>query len=581
MNTTLEHHPGRVHAADYRDFRARYAPWAPDTRDAVIQDIVVRLVEPTGARGPETDTGTLLMGRLFFPRAVRKALSKERLEYLTLLDDRTIAYLAVKAHRTFGKTTWVCIFCARSLLTREHPFLLFTSSEYKIASRRTEFIRASLTGNAEIREIFGNLKPQRSQKALAAFSEDAFFLTDPSSGLPFAAVSPRGSNQTVNGSIAPLGGDNLQRVTLIINDDGQSRKNIHNGNVRQTYEEWCEDELYQTVETDEQPGSDNRWPSWPAPGRREPWRVIAMDTPKHRLAEIEKYFSNGGWVARAFPAWRRGGDGSYRSAHEIYSDATIQRMAERFRTRPDSWAREFGCMAMADDSGVYARSMFHYCCAAAEVKRRPGCFRFLVVDPSRVGHEKANPTSILAVAVDSSMGGRIILRKNIVACMESTAYYKAIFDLCRETGTVRVYIEETGLAGVLRNAIQTAAGLHGVLDEIEFVWLNSRRHPGVEYGSGEDAVKIARAGAMLPYYRDGLVLHDEAMENGDLEKRLLEWPDCTEWGPTDTLGYIPEILEREGIHMEGADSGLGPIGAEESEEYEAAARFFEGRRWRR
>jgi len=576
MGTALARH-GRVHAGSFKEFREVYAPWVPDTSDQTEQDIFVRLFEPTGARGQEVDTGTLLMGKLFFPRAVRKMMSRQRYKFLKMLDDEGLPFFCSKAHRTFGKTTWAAIYATRAIAMHLRQFLLYTSSEYKIASRRTEFIRSSLTENQEIIALFGNMKPSRAQKSSAAFSEDAFFLISPYTGKAFACVSPRGSNQTVNGSIAPLGGDELARVDLILNDDGQSRKNISNGNVRDTYEEWCEAELYNTVETDEQPEDGKRWAPRPA-GQRTPWRIIEFDTPKHRLALIEKHFDNPAWTHAAFPAAVKGPDGVWRSAHEIYSDAVIQQMVLRHKLRMDSWHREFACLAVASDASLYTKSMFRYCDVKAEMKRRRDCFRFLVVDPSRVGEESANPTSILAVAVDDNPGGGIFLAKHMLGTMESDRYYQATFDMCRELGIGIVYIEETGLAGVLRNAIKTAAAQARVSDQIEFKWLNSRRLPGVDYGTGEDAIKIARGGAMRPYYQTGLVWHDTSMEGGVLEERLLEWPDCSEWGPTDTLGYIPEILEKEEIYLEGYENDLDPI-AMETDEYEAAAKYSLSGAW--
>lgn len=562
-------HLGRVHAHDYNEFRAKYAPWAPDTRDVIEQETLIKLYEPSGARGDAEDTGTLLFGRLFFPRAVRKAMTKPRRLFVMHLDDARIPFLSAKAHRTFSKSTWAKIFAAKELAMRFAPHLLYTSSEYKLAKRSTDWIQSALT-SIDFKTFFGDMRPKRAEAGTASFSEDAFFLMDPNTRVPFALCSPRGSGNAVNGSVAPVRGD-FVRVTHIINDDGQSRKNIHNAFIRQEYEDWLEAELFQTVETDEQPEADNLWP-YPAPGERAPWRVIELDTPKHRLAAIEQHFTQDHWVKLKFPLMTKQADGTYKSAHEIMSDAAVNRLAERLKNKPDYLAREFRCEATSDESKVYTRDMFLPCNAALEYKRRRNLIKFLTVDPSRIGTATANPTSILAWAVDLDRA-QIILHTNLVDRWDPEVYYQKIFELCRLTGTTKVYMEDSGLSGVLHNAIKTAAGLAGVADQIEFAWISSKRHPGVEYGSGEDAIKVARAGAPLPYCRQKAVLFDESIVAGPLVTHLLEYPECSEWGPTDTFGYCPEIMELEEIILESDIEGA-PIDPEQDEEYEAAMAHF-------
>lgn len=570
---------GRIHVHDFQEFRVKYAPWVPDTSDAIVQDTFIKLYEPSGARGLDVDTGTLLFGRLFFPRAVKKLMTGLRRQFVVHLDDVRIPFLTCKAHRTFGKSTWVKIFAASQLAMRKHPHVLYTSSEYKLSKRSTDWIRSALTG-PDFVSLFGDMKPNRGDhKGSASFSEDAFFLMDPKSRVPFALCSPRGSGQTVNGSVAPVNHDFI-RVTLVINDDGQSRKNIHNAFIREEYEAWLEAELFQTVETDEQPGVDNLWP-YPKPGQREPWRVIELDTPKHRLAAVEQHFSQEHWISLKYPAAIRLPDGTYKSAHEIYSDGTVNRMAARFRTKPDHWAREFLCEATSSESTVYRGNMFTHTDPNAVVRTRRGkLFKFLVVDPSRTGHSKANPTSILAVAIDVE-GGKIFFLENVVECMEPEEYYGRMFKMCLEWGIHRIYCEDTGLANVLRQALKTFASMAGLLDQIEFIWLTSRRRPGVEYGTGEEAIKIARAAAPAPLYKIGAIVHAHSMRGGPLEKRLLEWPDCGEWGPTDTAGYVVEIMEDENIVLEGNCLPVTIVDQDEEDDFLDTGDFFSNMRKQR
>jgi len=563
----------RLGVHDFQEFRETYAPWMPDTKDPREQEYLVRLWEPTGARGLDDPIGcgTLLFGKLFFPKATRKLMSRQRIELLVALDNQDIAFINSLAHRTFGKTTWMMIFAARQIVMRFSRFMLYTSSEYKIASRRTEAIRSALVSE-DFKVFFGDLRPRRVARGVnSTFSADTYFLSDFNTGENFACISPRGSGQAVNGSIAPLSGGDFARVDLVLNDDGQPRKNIHNSNVRETYEEWLEAELFQTVETDEQPGESGRWSL--APGQRAPWRIIMGDSCKHRLGVSVRWNTKPGWHSLVYPAARVGADGQLYAAHEIYTDEAVRAMARRMK--PDHWAREFMCEPTSADAVIYKQTMFSHVDPLAHIASRKGnLFRFLVVDPSRVGHERANPTSILAVAVDLGKGGKITFLENLVANMEPEVYYARMFQIARDWSTSLIYIEDSGLANVLRNAVKTHAQLAGCWNQLEFKWLQSKRATDVEYGSGPEAVKVARAASLLPYYRQGLIQHAHSMRGAHLERHLLEWPECSEWGPTDTAGYVPEILEIEGIYLEGIEPESAPFDADETDDYMACGRFF-------
>lgn len=569
----------RIHANDYKEVREKYLPHAVDTSDDKLQDIIVRIAEPTGARGPDVKTGTWLFADFFHPRSVRKMMTKQRVRYLELLDNEELPWLYMVAHRGFGKTTLAILFCQRVLALRYHPFILFTSSEYKIATKRTEAIRSAFL-RQDIQGMFKVGTPRRNQKATAAFSEESFFLIDQKDDKPFACINPRGANQTVNGSIAPLR-SGFQRVSLVLNDDGQSRRHIGNSDVRETYEEWVEAELMNTVEVDEQPGEDHVWhrpeddPYW-----RSPWRHIFLDTIKHRRALIAQYVDGERpqWQGEIFPMAREVAEGKYKSCTELMTDGQVQAAYERLRTKPDYWAREFLCKPSSGEAAIYKSEMFRWYSDVNLVRRRRPLIKFIIVDPARSGSDRANPTSIKAVGIDTEEG-RIYIRENIVDRMEPEVYYAETFDMCRRLNTGLLYVEKTGLGNVIVQAFKQAASLAGMDGQITFDWLESYRSAGVDYGSGPEAIKRARAAAMLPFVRMGAVFFDESLRGGPLEKALLDYPECTEWDATDTFGYIPEVMERLHIYLEGVQDVDEILDDEESEDYDAAGEYFASRAW--
>jgi hypothetical protein len=571
---------GKVNAWDYRDVR-HHNDWAPETQDSGVQDLIVRLLEPTGVRGLEP-TGTHLFALEFWNRSVRRHMTQQRLTFLKKLDDDRLPWLYDLTHRGFGKTTLAVIAATRRLACRRSRFLLFTSSEYKISARRTNAIRGAFMDKG-MRDVFGNTKPVRYQGAATTFSEDAYVLVDPNSRGAFACVSPRGSGQSVNGSIVQLFGNEFVRPDLLVNDDGQSRKNIWNMNVRERYEEWVEAEYFQTVDVDVQPGSDHLWHYDGSSDWRAPWRIWLIDTCKHRQAHLMKVKGRPQWRGDTFPLAREVAKGQFVSATDLMTDEQVQAMYQRMALTPDYWAREFLCVPASKESCYYDEEMFLYY-ADHDLRRRGGSLvKWLIVDPARVGHHKASRTSILAVAVDVEQG-RIYLRKNISEHLdpEDPEYFGAMFRTAIESNTTEIWVEESGLSGVMRNAIKQAASVHGVANRLQFEWLHSTRSPGVDYGSGDDAIKRARAAAMHPYYKQGLVLHEEGLKGGRLERALLEYPECSSWDETDTLGYIPEILERKGILLEGGGPGADFVFDEdEDEEYDECGRYFASGAWLR
>jgi hypothetical protein len=506
-------------------------------------------------------------------------MTDERLDYLAMLDDQSIPLINVVAHRGFSKTTLGIIFCIRQISMRLSSFLLYTSSEQKIALRRTEAIRAFFVG-ADCRRVFGDLRPVRNQKITASFSEDAFYLIDPDTQQPVSCISPRGSGQTVNGSIAVLGTNMAQRVDLLVNDDGQNRRHIENPTVRETYESWLEAEYFQTVDPSHQPVKVRgklRWPDLPST-QRAPWRAVLGDSCKHRMGASMKFLKRKAWENRVYPLFEHLSDGNVKLRHKVMTQEQLEALVERNKHKPDYLAREYECKPKSPLNQCYASDMFQHEDTAETLKNRRGLFSFGVVDPSKSGNTDSCPVSILAVKVDV-LKGKIYFVKNVVDIMSPEEYYQRVFDVAIETGIVKWWVEDSGLNDVLRNGFKQAASIRGIAGEIDFDWLTSQRHPGVEYGQGKNAIKVARAKAPLPFYKQGQIVHDISLEDGVLETELLNWPDCTEWDATDTAGYVPEILEKEEIYFDSQAEEIPTIDMDTSAEYEEAARFFERSNW--
>lgn len=567
----------RIHASDYAEVREKFAPWAPDTGDSWTQDSVVRLLEPTGAREDGSLTGTHYFASLFFPESIKKLMTPERIKYLKMLDDDTIPNLYALTHRGFAKTTLGIMFCTRSLSCRQQKYILYTSSIYKVAAKRTEAIRAAIT-SPQLKEIFGNMEPMRGSQVGASFSEEAFMLVDPDTNRSFAFVEPKGSEQVVNGSLVMLGNE-MVRPTLILSDDGQKRQHIQNEEVRERYVDWWISEVEPTVEADAEP--DPKTHRWIKPANnglwRPPFRRIVTDTCKHVNAHIVQLETNPDWFGCNFPLCEEV-DGEFKIRHRIITQKELNARIRRFKMqgKMDEFYREYMCKPSASENRAWHTEMHQHYNDRGE--KLDGAFKFIVVDPARSIGKSAAFTSILGVAVVPERG--IFFRRNVVARMAPDDYYKATFDMARELKTRLILVEETGLALVVKNAFHQAASMAGLAGQVEFDWLQSKRSPGVEYGTGPDAIKVARAAAVFPFYKQGLVFHDESLRNGPLERAQIQFPDCTFWDATDTAGYVPEIMERYEVFLDCKGDGKRiVIDNEYDDAYEHAGEFFRSREW--
>jgi hypothetical protein len=530
----------KVHAWDYAQVAREHGVTL--TNDAVMQETIVRCLEPTGARGDLESTGTEFFSRTFFPGMFKKPNTHQQYEYLRLIDDDTIPFLAVLARRRFAKTTIGLGFLTRRLALRSEKFILYHSGIYDIAAQRTEALKGMLL-SPQISAYFGDMNPERYQGRSPAFSKDAWFLVNPATNTPFACVMPKGALQACNGALAPLD-DGMSRVTLIWADDSQPRANIDNEAVRQRYEDWVYGELLQTVDNDEQPtGKDSRWDAPETGAWTAPWRVILSDTCKHTDAWMMNALADAEWHSRTYPLAIETSPGVYSSLDANVSNKNVQALAARFRARPDVFAREYLCKPRSSaEKGFDENWLKHYNDRRASPNWGEEHKRFLVVDPACTKDKKSACTSILGCAVNP-YGRKIRFRDNLVRKMYPEEMFRNLFDMALALKTRTIAVEETGGSKMLRYTFEQAAKARGLGGEIRWIWLKSNRS---EY-DGDESIKQLRGEMLLPYYEDGLIEHDESLRHGPLERALKPFPFCKQWDAVDTAAHSLAVMKEMGI----------------------------------
>ena len=530
----------RVNAWDYKEVAREHGTVL--TNDAIIQETIVRCIEPTGARGDLESTGTDFFSKTFFPEMFNKPTTLQQYEYLKLIDDDTIAFLAVLARRRFAKTTIGLGALTRRLALRLEKFIIYHSAIYDVAAQRTEALKGMVL-SPQISAIFGDLNPERYKGRSPAFSKDTWFLVDPGTNVPFACVSPKGALQTCNGSLAPLN-DGMYRVSLIWGDDSQPRANIDNEAVRARYEEWFYAELLQTVDNDAQPtGKDNRWDAPSSGVWAAPWRVILTDTCKHIDALMMNALNDPEWHSRIYPIGIETSKGKYKSLDANVSDKALASLATRFRTKPDFFAREYLCKPRSSETRGFNPEWFRY-----YNDRRlsnswgEGCKRVIVVDPACTKGKQSACTSILGGAV-FPYERKIRFRDNIVRKMYPEEMFRNLFDMALALKTRTIAVEITGGSKMLEYTFEQAAKARGLGGQIRWIWLKSNRN---EY-DGDESIKEQRASMLIPYYEDGIIEHDESLRNGPLERALKSFPVCRYWDAPDTAGHFLAAMKEMGV----------------------------------
>lgn len=524
----------RINAYDFKEVSRRFG--VPDTTDAVTQDAIVRILEPTGARGPLERTGTDYYLHTFFPGIAKDETTPAHIEFLTMLDDNSIARQATMAYRGFRKTTYGQIAVSRRIHCRMEKYIHYQNSNYAKAAEKTENIKQMVL-HPDLQVIFGNMQPQRIGGRSPGFSEDSWCVVDPDTNVPFCYVSPCGPGQSVNGVLAWVNDQELSRATLIWCDDSQPRADIHNERVRANYVEWVEDELLQTIDTSAIP-IDGRWDIDAI--ENAPWRQWVTDSCKHVDSWLMSLMDKPDWETRAYAFAEEQEDGTYKSLVPYLTDQQVMAKYNEFKSRPDSWAREFLCKPSARNKATFDIKMVkHYDDRTESKVWDTDTVKFIVDDPAHSKNKQSNCCSILAVGANPAKR-RISFRRNIVRKMLPEEHFKALFEMAIETGTRIIAVEVTGAQETLKYTFQQAAKTYGLDGQIRWIWLKSIK-------SDDGNIKVQRSGALLPYYRAGLIYHDHSLENGPIERAYKQWPDCKHWDGPDTAGHSLNALAQLGI----------------------------------
>lgn len=519
-----------------------------DTDSSHLQEILLKSLNSTE-----------YFAKTFMGDTFKDPMTYQHKDAWKLIDDETVPKVAICCYRGFGKTSMAQAKVIKGTVFRQMRHIMIVGATEYSASQTTESIRQEILGNNLIRDVFGWMKPDQRAEIPLGFSKKSYFLVEPKmkghDAKPIAFIHPKGAGQSVRGILVRIGGERV-RPDFIYIDDFDDDKDVLNEETRKENSRWIHGALANTVCKDRPDPRTNTWVKDPSnPDWRAPWRLLMSDTVKHEDAVIVRVMNSPDWRYVRYPQaeFQDRGDGKrlYSLVPDIVTHEQVRAEYDAFKkdNNLDTYYMEKLCLPMATENACWTRDMFkYYSEEAVDLNTDRDVERFIIVDPARTSNPKSCPSGILVAAADYK-NRKVMLRHESNKRLTVSELLDEIFDLALKYNTKTVAVEITGLEDVARQLFLSDAMNRG-LDNIDFVWLDAKRLPKGDFGTGPDAAKRARSSAILPYYQKGLVYHEMGMAGGALESQELSYPKSAGWDMMDCAGYIPKLLSMGGRFFE-------------------------------
>ena len=514
-----------------------------DTDESWIRDLLM-----------ESAHSTAVFAKKFMPDSFDEPFTEQRLEHFRLLDDDTLPYCYVVAYRGFMKTTSIYAKILHNTCFRKSKFTMFASKTMDSATVVTENVKSTLLNNPNIREIFGNFKPESYNGQNPSFSKKAFFVGDPGTGQPFAFITPKGSEQQVNGALIYLNGK-LIRPDYLVDDDLDDRELCLDEENRVKTANWywraylyCVPRKFPDLKTGRWKRPDPaKYPDW-----TPPFRIISQDTIKHEDALMVQIMNHTNFVGNTFPACKFIDEACTKvksCAPELWSDEDMQKEFDDHKTnnQEDGFAMEMMCLPRSRTTGGWSKGLFKYFNdrdMREKFESLDESDRFIIVDPSKTAETKSAKTAMLAVAFDMESG--IYFRDLINRNLQMHEIPAQAVEMAIANKTRNIFVEKTGAEDLEEYLFYSYMVAHGLQNIINVRFLDARNAlknvDFMEVGNKKNKGKIARAGMLLPYYMQGQVFHEYTLHGSALERQELSFPYCGMWDAIDTAGYVPQVL---------------------------------------
>ncbi|MBT7080236.1 MAG: hypothetical protein HN929_02015 [Chloroflexi bacterium] len=434
---------------------------------------------------------TKATAKVFFDEAFNLPFSSLHEEIFRILDDDNIKQAVIAAPRGFGKTS-ICTkaYPAKRLLFREKKFIVPISATATKAIMDSENLKRELLYNSSITEVFGDLKSDHWTKDQWTTSTGTM-------------VFPRGAKQQIRGIL-----HGRHRPDLIIADDLEDPKSVMNEDLRAELQDWWFSDVCNSV---------NR--------ARDDWKIVVIGTVLHEDSLLVKLIEDPDWYSVQLSIC----DDDYHSNWpDFISDEGVKQLrdAHKRRGQLDLFYREYRNMPVSTEDATFKPEYFKYY-EEADIADNKRIENVILVDPAKTVKMHSAESAVVVVGIDRT-SSRLYVRDVISAKMHPDTLYNEIFAAISRYNCHVVGVEVTSLNEFITQPIKNESQKRGV--PFELIELKAR------------AKKEDRIAALVPYYRQGYVYHNQTCTGG-LERQLMSFPRSRLMDIMDCFAYVVELLD--------------------------------------
>ena len=456
----------------------------------------------------ECYASTRTSAKILFPERFWLPFSALHEEIFKILDNDSIQQAVIAAPRGFGKTTIDTIaHPAKRILFREKKFIVPISATATKAVMDGENLKRELMTNAVVKRLFG---PTKSD----AFSKEQWITQ---SG---TMVMPRGAGQQIRGILF-----DKYRPDLIIGDDIEDPEAVRNEELRANLKEWWFSDVCNSI---------NR--------ARKDWKIIIVGTILHEDSLLQNLLDDPDWHGVRLELCD---DNLHSLWPGFMSDAEVKKLYDSHKRRGqlDVFYREYRNLPVSTEDATFKQEYFKSYSETDEEfsKIKHQLENVVLVDPAKTAKMHSAESAIVCVGIDRK-SARLYVREIISGRLYPDELYNEMFQMCARH-KVRVFgIEVTSLNEFIVQPVKNEMMKRGQM--MELIELKARGQVG-RAGKGKED----RIAALVPYYRQGYIFHNDTCCSG-LEAQLLSFPRSKLWDIMDAFAYIVEMLEIGGRYFE-------------------------------
>ncbi len=449
------------------------------------------------------------MAKVLFPDQFNVAFSDLHDQIFKAIDSDN-RKIVISAPRGIGKTTIARMIASKAILFRDKRFICYVSNSATSAEMQTENIKTELIANQDIRKIFGHVKHSDYEGVEEMFSKKTWIANG------YTMILPRGSGQQIRGLNWIR-----YRPDLFIVDDLEDTDTLENEEIRKKRKKWFFSDLMRAV-----------------PLLHKNWKIIYIDTVKHEDSLIQDLLDSGDWLHLRLSIC----DDNYKTlASDFISQEELDQELASYREKKlmDVFAMEFMSIPSSNETASFKSEYFKYYKEDSKkfIDRKPMMENIVIVDPAKTTQMHNAESGIVVWGVDLETNS-LYLRQAIGGHYHPDELYDETFQIAQRYNSRVIGIEVTGLNEFITYPFKNEMIRRGLNFEV----LELKARSGKGEFSGVGGGKKGRISSLIPFYRQGLVYHNET-GCGAYEKQILSFPRSKKWDIMDAAAYIVEILD--------------------------------------